>query len=512
MKVLKGHESPGEDCGRPHQTVGVIRWFPVWLHPRQSHNRRNICCQAAAREVSSCQQVTLLGFCRPGEGFWSSTLEGHLVGDEKTWVLRSGLCDWCRGCMQCPEPCLCWWGVQWSLKWRSVYIRAQYPARFSSLCLKPYHESSTLGSMEDLYADDLVIIAESLEECVRRLLTWKEAMEKKGLRVNAGKTIMICGRAWTFCRVQESFHAPSVALEWAATASSAMAANIACTRNAVGSRAWLRTLATDGGQTTEGSPSWTWQAGGGSFLLLPRRHALSSRWLWSFNHNTYENSLEEVQGAATSSLFTPPLFQDRWPCVQFLCAERNAPCQWDLAIDKTKPPTSATEWQGNDQTDLQCQAARRFHQVHWATCVAYWESGPNSEGEKAPLVWTCGMLQWCSQDSLSHTCWGKALDLERSNGKERTESKCRKDDHDLRYGLDLLQSSGEFPCAVCRTGRLKMTWKQLSERDCRKWKLSANNPHDRNMWRSGVRSAMHAASQLSGRKPTDVDVAPVPVR
>ena len=47
---------------------------------------------------------------------------------------------------------------------------------------------------EDLYADDLVIIAELLEECVRRLLTWKEAMEKKGLRVNAGKTkIMICG-------------------------------------------------------------------------------------------------------------------------------------------------------------------------------------------------------------------------------------------------------------------------------------------------------------------------------
>ena len=40
---------------------------------------------------------------------------------------------------------------------------------------------------EDLYADDLVIIAESLEECVRRLLTWKEAMEKKRLRVNAGK-------------------------------------------------------------------------------------------------------------------------------------------------------------------------------------------------------------------------------------------------------------------------------------------------------------------------------------
>ena len=40
---------------------------------------------------------------------------------------------------------------------------------------------------EDLYADDLAIIAELLEECVRRLLTWKEAMEEKGLRVNVGK-------------------------------------------------------------------------------------------------------------------------------------------------------------------------------------------------------------------------------------------------------------------------------------------------------------------------------------
>ena len=36
------------------------------------------------------------------------------------------------------------------------------------------------------------------------------------------------------------------------------------------------------------------------------------------------------------------------------------------------------------------------------------------------------------------------------------------------------------------------------------------NPHDRHTWRSGVRSAMRAASQLSGRGPTGVDVAPVP--
>ena len=61
-------------------------------------------------------------------------------------------------------------------------------------------------------------------------------------------------------------------------------------------------------------------------------------------------------------------------------------------------------------------------------------------------------------------------------------------------------------------GRPKMTWKQLTERDCREWKLSAINPHDKSTWRSGVRSAMRAASQLFGRGPTDVDVAPVRAR
>ena len=60
-------------------------------------------------------------------------------------------------------------------------------------------------------------------------------------------------------------------------------------------------------------------------------------------------------------------------------------------------------------------------------------------------------------------------------------------------------------------GRPRMTWKQLRG-ICREWKLSAINPHDRRTWRSGVRSAMHAASQLSGMGPTGVDVAPIPAR
>ena len=58
--------------------------------------------------------------------------------------------------------------------------------------------------------------------------------------------------------------------------------------------------------------------------------------------------------------------------------------------------------------------------------------------------------------------------------------------------------------------RPKMTWQLLTERDCREWKLWAIDSHDRHTWTSCMRSTMHAASQLPGRGPTDVDVAPVP--
>ena len=46
-----------------------------------------------------------------------------------------------------------------------------------------------------------------------------------------------------------------------------------------------------------------------------------------------------------------------------------------------------------------------------------------------------------------------------------------------------------------------MTWKQITERHCREWKLSAIKAYNRHTWRSGVRSAMCAASQLPGRGP-----------
>ena len=59
-------------------------------------------------------------------------------------------------------------------------------------------------------------------------------------------------------------------------------------------------------------------------------------------------------------------------------------------------------------------------------------------------------------------------------------------------------------------GRLKLTWNKLAEKDCHEWTLTSVDPQERSTWRSGVRSAMHATSQLPGRGPTDVDDAPAP--
>ena len=47
---------------------------------------------------------------------------------------------------------------------------------------------------ELLYADDLVIMADTLEECIARFKAWKDGMEQKGLRVNMAKTkFMVSG-------------------------------------------------------------------------------------------------------------------------------------------------------------------------------------------------------------------------------------------------------------------------------------------------------------------------------
>ena len=57
-------------------------------------------------------------------------------------------------------------------------------------------------------------------------------------------------------------------------------------------------------------------------------------------------------------------------------------------------------------------------------------------------------------------------------------------------------------------GRPKLTWNKPMEKDLCELKLMTVDPQERSTWRSGVRSAIPAASQIPGRGPTYVGDAP----
>ena len=226
------------------------------------------------------------------------------------------------------------------------------------------HEFRCGVQWEDLYADDLVIIAESLEECVRRLLTWKEAMEEKGLRVNAGKTkIMICGTGLDL--LQSSGEFPCAVCHTGVGSNS-----ILCK----GCKHWVHKKCSGLKRLTEdpdyrctrcqgtahpldGRPQREVQAGSdklevvasfcylGDMLLAAGGCELST----TIRMKTAKKKFKELKPV----LFSCHL-SFKWPCVQLVCAERNAPCQWNLASNKALPPASAAKWHSNDQTDLQC--------------------------------------------------------------------------------------------------------------------------------------------------------------
>ena len=226
-------------------------------------------------------------------------------------IWRSGLCNWCRGCMQMRGAIsMLVRDTLKSLKWRSVFAKAQYSALCpSSLCLKPCHESSTLGSPGKIYAGDLVIIAESLKECVRRLLTWKEAMKEKGLRVNAGKT-MIWGTGLDLLQSSGEFPC-AICCTRVGSNSSIFCIGCKClTKDPDYRCTWCQGTACplDGRSQKEVRPDKLEVVA--SFCYLGDMLSAASQ-LWTFNHNTCENRLEDIQRAATSSLFPPPLFQDR---------------------------------------------------------------------------------------------------------------------------------------------------------------------------------------------------------
>ena len=244
-----------------------------------------------------------------------------------------------------------------------------------------------------------------------------------------------------------------------------------------------------GWQTTEGSSGRTWQAWGGSFLLLLRRHALSSRWVVlgvAMDDTQYYSGGCEL--STTTRVKTAwKQFRDLLPVLSschlsfktrgrvYSSCVRSAMLHASETWPLTKPNLQFL--QQNDRAMIRqiCNVrpqdivTTRSNELHVRLGI-----------EDLDLILKERRLRWYGH-------------VERSNGAVKT-------------AFDIQVDGKRGP------GRPKMTWKQLTERDCRDWKLLVINPHDRHTWRSGVRSAMRSASQLSGRGPTGVDVAPVPAR
>ena len=81
---------------------------------------------------------------------------------------------------------------------------------------------------EMLYADELVITGEHLEELDTQQATWKHCMEGKGLTVNLTKTKMIVMKTTVQPLPQESTHVESFVRVLAQTPSFAIVALTAC--------------------------------------------------------------------------------------------------------------------------------------------------------------------------------------------------------------------------------------------------------------------------------------------
>ena len=165
-------------------------------------------------------------------------------------------------------------------------------------------------------------------------MTWKEAMEEKGLRVNAGKTkIMICGTGLDL--LQSSGQFPCAVYRTGEDSNS-----IFCK----GCKHWVHQKCSGLKCLTEnpdyrcsqcqgtGRPQREVQVGldklemVASFCYLGDMLSAASGCELSTT-TCVKTAWKKVQGTDTSSLFPPPFFQDTWPCVQLLCEERNAPCQ-----------------------------------------------------------------------------------------------------------------------------------------------------------------------------------------
>ena len=344
---------------------------------------------------------------------------------------------------------------------------------------------------EDLYADDLVIIADSLEECVRRLLIWKKAMEKKGLRVNAGKTkVQACGTGLDL--LQSSGEYPC-----------------AVCRTGVGNNSIY----------CNGCKHWVDKKCSGLQQLTPNPAYRCARCM---------GNARPIDGRPQSEVQVGP---DKLEVVASICylgdmLSAGGGCEMAVTTHvKTAWKKFRELWLVPVLTSSHLSYKTRGHV--YSSCV---RSAMLLASETCALTkMNLQRLQRNDRAMIRQICSIKPEDVARVRSSELLAKLQLEDlnlilrERRLRWFGHVERSSGAIRTAYDMqidgkrgggggAGRPTQTWKKLTEKDCREWKLTTVDPQERSTWRSGVRSAMRAASQLPGKGPTDVDDAPAPAR
>ena len=338
---------------------------------------------------------------------------------------------------------------------------------------------------EDLYADDLVIIADSIEECVRRLLIWKEAMEKKGLRVNAGKTkVMICGTGLDL--LQSSGEYPC-----------------AVCRTGVGNNSIY----------CKGCKLWVHKKCSGLQRLTPNPDYRCAQCM---------GNARPIDGRPQSEVQVGP---DKLEVVASFCylgdmLAAGGGCE--MAVT-TRVKTTWKKFRELLPVLTSRHLSYKTSGHVYSSCV---RSAMLHASETWPLTKTnLQCLQRNDRAMIRQICSIKPEEVARVRSSKLLAKLQLEDlnlilrERRLRWFGHVARSSGAIRTAYDMqidgkrgAGRPKQTWKKLTEKDCCEWKLTTVDPQERSTWRSGVRSAMRAASQLPGKGPTDVDDAPAPAR
>ena len=89
----------------------------------------------------------------------------------------------------------------------------------------------------------------------------------------------------------------------------------------------------------------------------------------------------------------------------------------------------------------------------------------------------------------------------------------------LRWYGHVQRSNGAIKCVSemtvngpRRPGRPRKTWNEVVRSDISAWSLGSSDPLNRAIWRNNVKTAMRAASQDTGRRPTVTEDASTPAR